>query len=190
MFGCLPIPGVPFFMDGYALGVDYFNTQYGASVEVLGWDPDLQTGLFSFNFDNRAAGQALASDLYDQGADTVFPVAGLTSLGALDEAAARKAAGETVRVIGVDYDWYGTFGDPDRVILTSVIKDYGHAVFNLIETLVNGPLQGGIVFEGLESASVDIAKFQKLNMDVPGFIKQDLKDIREGIIKGSIPTTP
>jgi basic membrane protein A len=190
VFGGVPIGGVTHFMDGYALGVDYFNAHYGASVEVLGWDPDTQTGLFSFNFDNPADGQALASDLYDLGADTVFPVAGFTSLGALDEAALRKAAGEKVRVIGVDYDWSGTFGDPDRVILTSVIKDYGPAVFDQIEALVNGTWQGGTVEEGLESNYVDIAKFQKLKKDVPGFIKRDLKDIRDGIINGSIPTTP
>lgn len=190
VFGGIPIPGVTLFMDGYALGVDYFNTQYGASVEVLGWDPVLQTGLFSFTFGDPAVGQALAAGLYDQGADTVFPVAGLTSLGARDEAALRKAGGETVRVIGVDYDWSGTFGDPNRVILTSVIKEYGPAVFNQIEALVNGTWQNGIVLEGLESNSVDIAKFQKINKSVPGFIKRDLKDIREGIINGSIPTMP
>ena len=44
VFGGLPIPPVTAFMDGYALGVDWFNDQYGANIEVLGWDPDLQTG--------------------------------------------------------------------------------------------------------------------------------------------------
>ncbi len=132
----------------------------------------------------------MAADLYDLGSDTVFPVAGLTSLGALDEAALRKAAGETVRVIGVDYDWSGTFGDPDRVILTSVVKDLGPAVFHQIEALVNGTWQGGLVVEGLEEGSVDIAKFHKLNRQVPGSLKKDLKGLREGIIDGSIPTTP
>jgi basic membrane protein A len=177
-------------MDGYALGADYYNAQYGTSVEVLGWDPDLQTGLFTFDFSNPAAGQAMTSDLYDLGADTVFPVAGVTGFGALDEAALRKAGGETVRVIGVDYDWYEAFGDPDRVILTSVVKNYGPAVFNQIEALVNGTWHSGFVVEGLESGSVDIAKFHKLKRDVPAFIRKDLKGIREGIIDGSIPTIP
>jgi basic membrane protein A len=190
VFGGINIPPVTLFMDGYALGVDYYNTQYGTSVEVLGWDPELHTGWFSGDFDDRELGKELASDLYDLGADTVFPVAGITSLGALDEAALRKAAGELVRVIGVDYDWSGTFGDPDRVILTSVIKDFAPAIFNQIEALVNSTWQGGIVIEGLESGSVDIAKFHKLNRYVPGFLKNDLKSIRESIIDGSIPTTP
>jgi basic membrane protein A len=190
VFGGLPIPPVTLFMDGYALGVEHYNAQYGASVEVLGWDPDLQTGLFSFTFTDPTAGQAMASDLYDLGADTVFPVAGETSFGALDEAALRRAAGETVRIIGVDFDWSDTFGDPDRVILTSVIKDLGAAVFDQINALVEGTWQAGIIEEGLESGWVDIARFHKLNQNVPGHLKNDLKGIREGIIDGSIPTTP
>ncbi|MEA2000368.1 MAG: BMP family ABC transporter substrate-binding protein [Actinomycetota bacterium] len=190
VFGGLPIPPVTAFMDGYALGVDWFNAEYGGSVEVLGWDPDLQTGLFTFNFENPADGQALASDLYDLGADTVFPVAGFTSFGALFEAAERKAAGDDVRVIGVDFDWAGTFGDADRVILTSVVKDYGPAVFNQIAALVDGTWSDGEVFEGLSDGSVEIAPFHKLNSAVPGFLKNDLKGLRAGIIDGTIPTMP
>ncbi len=190
VFGGLPIPPVTYFMDGYALGVEHYNAMHGTSVEVLGWDPDTQSGLFTFTFVDRAAGQAVASDLYDQGSDTVFAVAGLTGFGALDEAELRKAAGEPVRVVGVDFDWYGTFGDPNRVILTSVIKDLGVAAYLQIEALVNGTWQAGWVVEGLESGAVDIAKFHKLNRDVSGSIKKDLKVIREGIIDGSLPTLP
>ena len=189
-FGGFPFPAVTAFMDGYALGVDWFNVEYGAAVEVLGWDPDLQSGLFTFSFQDPALGQAVASLLYDQGADTVFPVAGFTSFGAYDEAVERKAAGHDVRVIGVDFDWAGTFGDPNRVILTSVIKDYGPAVFNQIAALVAGTWTDGFVFEGLAEGSVDIAPFHKLNRVVPGFLKNDLKDLRTDIIEGAIPTVP
>jgi basic membrane protein A len=190
VFGGLPIPPVTVFMDGYALGVDWYNAAYGSSVEVLGWDPDTQTGLFSFDFGDPALGEAIASDLYDAGADTVFPVAGPTSFGALDEASERKLAGESVRVIGVDFDWSGTFGDSDRVILTSVVKNYGPAVFNQTAALVDGSWVAGLVFEGLESGAVDIAPFHKLTSGVSGFLKNDLMAIRVGIIDGTIPTTP
>jgi basic membrane protein A len=190
VFGGLPIEPVTLFMDGYALGVDYYNAEYGASVEVLGWDPDLQTGLFSFTFVDPTVGQAIASDLYDLGADTLFPVAGATSLGALDEAVERKAAGESVRVIGPDFDWAATFGDPDRVILTSVVKNTGVAVFNQIAALADGTWTAGEVLESLESGGVDIAPFHRLNRAVPGFLRNDLKSIRAGIIDGTIPTTP
>jgi ABC-type phosphate/phosphonate transport system substrate-binding protein len=177
-------------MDGYALGVEWFNQEHGEEVEVLGWDPDSQTGLFAGTFQDPIVGQALASDLYDQGADTVFPVAGVTSVGALDEAIERKTAGDDVRVIGVDYDWSRVLGDPDRVILTSVIKDAGVAVFNQIAALVDGSWTGGEVVEDLASEGVDIARFRKLNRIVPGPIKRDLKNLRTSIINGTIPTMP
>ena len=190
VFGGIPFPPVTLFMDGYALGVEHYNLQYGADVEVLGWDPDLQSGLFTFTFTDPVIGQATAAGLYDLGADTVFPVAGFTSFGALTEAEQRKAAGESVRVIGVDFDWSATIGDANRVILTSVVKDYGPAIFNQIEAMVGGTWSGGVVLEGLESGAVDIAPFHKLNQDVPGHLKSDLKVIRAGIIDGTVPTTP
>ncbi|MCP3998823.1 MAG: BMP family ABC transporter substrate-binding protein, partial [bacterium] len=190
VFGGIPIPPVTAFMDGYALGVEWFNSEHGADVEVLGWDPDLQTGLFAFTFQDPVVGQALAADLFDQGADTVFPVAGATSFGALDEAIDRKSGGDDVRVIGVDYDWSKVLGDRDRVILTSVIKDFGVAVFHQIAALVGGTWTGGEVTEDLASGGVDIARFRKLNRIVPGHIKRDLRQIRTGINNGTIPTMP
>ena len=108
----------------------------------------------------------------------------------MSEAIDRKAAGESVRVIGPDFDWAETFGDPDRVILTSAVKSPGVAVFNQIAALVDGTWTAGEVLEGLESGGVDIAPFHQLNRAVPGFLKNDLKSIRAGIIDGTIPTTP
>ncbi len=189
VFGGLPIPPVTDFMDGYALGVEKYNAAYGADVEVLGWDVDTRDGLFTFDFGNPALGQGLASDLYDMGADTVFPVAGFTSFGALDEAKLRKGAGDDVRVIGVDYDWSKQLGDPDRVILTSVVKDGRRAVYNQIKALVRGTWTDGFVYEGLGGAAY-MAPFRKLRRVVPGFIRRDLPCLRRGIINGTIPTMP
>lgn len=190
VFGGLPIPPVTLFMDGYALGVEWYNTAHGTSVEVLGWDPHLQTGLFSFDFQDPALGQAMTNDLYDAGADIVFPVAGVTGFGAVIAANERKAAGETVHIIGVDFDYFDQFGDPERVILTSVLKDLGVAVFNQAAAVADGTWSGGLVIEGLDDGSVEIAPFHKTNPAVRGFVRNDLKTLRDGIIDGSIPTLP
>ena len=50
-FGGAKIPTVTIFMDGFSQGVDYYNTQKGKSVQLLGWDADKQDG------DLRAAGR-------------------------------------------------------------------------------------------------------------------------------------
>ncbi len=190
VYGGLPIPPVTQFMDGYALGVEHYNDVHGASVEVLGWDVDTQTGLFTFTFNDPAAGQAATASLFDAGADTVFAVAGSTGLGSVDEAALRAAAGERVRVIEPDVDWYEAFGDPDRVVLTSVLKRTGVAAYHQIEALVEETWTAGLVVEDLASGGTDIAPFHKLNNQVPGFLRNDLNALRAGIIDGTIPTMP
>lgn len=80
------------------------------------------------------------------GADTVFPVAGFTGLGALEEAQHRRAAGDRLRVIGVDYDWSKELGDPDRLILASVAKDTRRAVYSQIRAFVRGTRTDGVRF--------------------------------------------
>ena len=190
-YGGLPISPVTDFMNGYALGVEYFNAQHGASVEVLGWDVGTQDGLFAFTFDDPAVGFAITQDLFDQGADTVFPVAGGTSLGSYDAAVERKAAGDEVRVVYPDFDPFRQFDrDPARVLLTSAVKKADVATYNLIEALVDGSWQPGVVVEDLAGDAVDIAPFHRTSNQVPGFVRRDLRDIRAGIIDGSIPTLP
>lgn len=190
-YGGLPIPPVTDFMNGYALGVEYFNTQTGGTVEVLGWDVATQTGLFSFDFSNPALGFALAEDLFSQGADTVFPLSGSTGLGTYAAAAERKAIGEDVRVVYPDFDAFDLFDrDQPKVLLTSAAKNFDVATYRQIEALVDGSWTAGLVSEDLASGGVGLAPFHRTNSQVPGFVRPDLRDIRAGIVNGDIPTLP
>lgn len=121
------------FMDGYALGVAYFNDLTGQAVTVLGWDPETRAGLFlDFQFNDPELGRSLTIDLFEAGADTVFAVAGKTGEGSLEAAAEWKADGANIRVIQPDFDWYAVYGDPSRTLLTSVLKNYDVAIYNTI----------------------------------------------------------
>ena len=190
VYGGLDIPPVTVFMDGYALGVEYYNALYGTDVEVLGWDPDTRIGVFTFAFEDPEAGYAVTASLFDQGADTVFAVAGPTGEGSLDAAADRKLDGDTVRVIEPDVDWYDAYGDPARVLLTSVLKKTDVAVYHQIEALVDGTWTGGPVWEDLATDGVGLAKYHKTNNQVPDPIRDDLKAIQSGIVDGTIRTVP
>jgi basic membrane protein A len=191
VYGGANIVPVTLFMDGYSLGVEYYNQQSGRNVRVLGWNPETRSGrLLDSEFQNPELGRTVTLDLFDQGADTVFAVAGRTGEGSLQAAAERKAAGYDVRVIQPDFDWYNEFGDPARILLTSVVKDTNAAVFNTIEALVDGNWRPGMIWEDLESDGVDIAPFHKTNNQVPGLLKNDLKAITAGIVDGTIPTVP
>src|SRR3990170_5540733 len=91
-FGGIQIPPVTVFMDGFSLGVDYYNEKHGTSVKVLGWDPASQTGLFTGNFESTDDGRRMGESLMDEGADIIMPVAGPVGLGT---AAAAQERGNT-----------------------------------------------------------------------------------------------
>ena len=63
-------------------------------------------------------------------------------------------------------------------------------MFHQAAAIADGTWQGGIVWEDLETGATYIAPFGKTNRQVPGFLKNDLGTIEDGIIDGSIPTMP
>jgi basic membrane protein A len=99
-YGGIQFPAVTAFMDGFFAGVQHYNQVKGTSVQVLGWDPTTQTGLFAGNFDSTDDGRRLGESLLDEGADVIMPVAGPVGEGTL---AVLKERG-TGLLIGVDTD--------------------------------------------------------------------------------------
>ncbi len=62
-FGGIQIPPVTVFMDGFALGAKAYNEKHGTNVQVLGWDPVTQTGLFTGNFESTDDGRTMGQTL-------------------------------------------------------------------------------------------------------------------------------
>ncbi len=185
-FGGIQIPTVTVFMDGFSMGVDYYNQQKGTNVEVLGWDPAAQTGLFTGNFDSLDDGRSLGESLMDEGADIIMPVAGPVGLGTA--AAVQERGG--VYIIGVDSDWTQTSPEFTDIILTSVLKKMDVTTYNTIESAMDGTFKGGVIVGTLENTGVDLAPFHELDSMVPSELKSELETIRKGIIDGSINTSP
>ena len=103
-FGGINIPPVTIFMDGFYYGVQYYNADKGTNVEVLGWDPKKQKGLFTDNFESLDDGRTFAQNLVDEGADIVMPVAGPVGLGSA--ALASELGADKLKIIGVDIDQF------------------------------------------------------------------------------------
>ena len=185
-FGGIQIPTVTAFMDGYSMGVDYYNQQNGTNVEVLGWDPAAQTGLFTGNFESLDDGRNLGESLMDEGADIIMPVAGPVGLGTA--AAVQERGG--VYIIGVDSDWTQTSPEFTDIILTSVLKKMDVTTMKTIEAAMDGSFAGGVVVGSLENSGVDLAPFHELDSMVSSELKAELETIKEGIIDGSIKTSP
>ncbi len=185
-FGGIQIPPVTVFMDGFALGVRYYNEQHGTNVEVLGWDPETQTGLFAGNFESTDDGRRLGEALMDEGADIILPVAGPVGLGT---AAAAQERGNAY-IIGVDTDWTVSSPEYADITLTSIMKNMDVAVYNAIQQVLEGTFQGGVFVGTLENNGVGIAPFHELDSMVSDDLKAQLEEVRQGIINGEIQTLP
>jgi basic membrane protein A len=182
-FGGVNIPPVTVFMDGFLAGVNYFNSETGGTVNVLGWDGT--DGSFTGDFDDQTKGQNVTQGFIDQGADIVLPVAGPVGLGA---AAAAQAAGD-VWIIGVDSDWSQTAPEYADIVLTSIMKNMGPAVFTVVEdSAVGAGFNNEPYFGTLENNGVGIADFNEA-AGVSAETAATLETIRAGIIDGSIATS-
>jgi basic membrane protein A len=192
-FGGMDIPSVTVFMDGYVRGVEFYNTEKARlgdqmsgnqpRVEVLGWNPEANEGLFIGNFENLDDGWAVAQDLVDQGADIIMPVAGPVTYGA----AALATELGTFMVVGVDVDMALTDPEHADVYLTSVTKEVHNAVYQAVADALAGnhtnePFVGELYNEGVGIAP---NRFERI---VPDDTKIELEAIRQLISEGVIAT--
>ncbi|MGM7669482.1 BMP family lipoprotein [Microbacterium sp. A93] len=184
-YGGAEIPTVTIFMDGFAAGVEYYNEQKDAEVEVLGWNREAKTGSFTGDFENQANGKTNTSNFINEGADIIMPVAGPVGLGTLDAVTEANAGGKEAKVIWVDSDGFETTDNGD-IILTSVVKLMGEAVQDVIESDLADEFDGEPYVGTLENGGVDLAPFHDFDTEVSDEMKSELDEIKAGIIDGSI----
>lgn len=179
-WGGLQIPSVTVFMDGFADGVDRYNSDNDGDVELVGWDKDAQSGSFSGGFQDQNAGRTLTEQLLAQDADVIMPVAGASGVGAgpaIEEAEAK--------MIWVDSDGYEST-EYGNIILTSVLKQITQATFDTIEEGVNGNFTAEPYVGTLENDGVGLAPFHDFEDEVPDEVKEKVEELREEIISGEI----
>ena len=183
-FGGINIPPVSDFMVGFTHGVDYYNTQKGADVEVLGWDNELQDGAFTGNFESTDDGRRFAEVFFDEGCDVIMPVAGPVGLGSAAAAVERGLA-----VIGVDTDSFVSAPEFADAWLTSVLKNMDVAVFDTIKAAMDGSLILGDDYLGtLANGGVGLADFHNFADRVPQELQDELAAVTQDIVDGKINT--
>ncbi len=185
-FGGINIPPVTDFMDGFALGVQYYNEENNAKVEVLGWDVKKHDGLFTGNFESTDDGRRMGETLMDEGADIIMPVAGPVGLGT---AAAVKERGNA-SIIGVDTDWTVSAPEYADIVLTSVEKRLDLSGVAAAKAIAAGVFAGGTKLATLQNGQIGISPFHSFESQVPDSVKEDLKQIMADIIAGKIKTKP
>jgi len=184
-------PPVTLFMDGFVDGVAKYNEVHGTAVIALGWDKAKQDGVFTGDFEDINKGLVTTQGFIDQGADVILPVAGQVG-----EGAARAALDSgKASVIWVDSDGYDTLSSEFRpVLLTSVLKNTGAAVFEIVKSSIDGTFTKDPYIGTLDNGGVDIAAFHDLASKVSPELSAEIDKLRSDIIAGTIavtsPSTP
>jgi len=181
-------PATQAFMDGYYLGMTYYNTVHGTNVKLLGFDPAkpkecLQTG----NFNSTDDGRKMAQTLMDEGADIIMPVAGPVGWGS---AAYMKEKGQGL-LIGVDQDWSKSSPDYPDYILASAMKRIDVFVYNTIKAVQDGTFKGGSDYIlTLANNGIALAYGSNWVDKIPAALKAETDALIPKIIAGEIKTAP
>jgi basic membrane protein A len=190
-YGGVLFPTVTIFMNGLSAGVRAYNQDNGASVEVLGWNADTQTGVEistdpAVGFDNAAEGRRVAEDFIAEGADILLPVAGPTGLGTA--AAAQDAGG--VSLLWVDDDGCVTAPEFCPLFLTSILKNMDVSAFETTMSVIDGTFAGGLFVGTLENEGVGLAPYHEFEDVIPQELKDKIEELRQGIIAGTVSVNP
>ncbi len=176
--GGVETPLIQKFEAGYVAGAQAVKPDITVDVTYLTQVPDFS------GFADPAKGKTAAEGMFDGGADIVYHAAGGSGGGVFE--AASEAEGWA---IGVDSDQYNT-ADPSvqDVILTSMLKNVNVAVYNFLQSVVDGDTPSGVTTYDLSVDGVGYSTSGGFIDDITG----DLEDYKEQIINGDIevPTAP
>jgi len=182
-FGGMQIPSVAVFMDGYQLGVEKYNEDKSASVEVFGWDQATQKGSFTGGFDANDTAKQTAQGVLDQGVDVILPVGGPVYQSA---AAAIADSGKDTLMLGVDSDL--AVADPSvaGITLVSIMKAIDVAVKDATLAAAKGEFDAAPYVGTLENEGVKLSGFGDFESKLPAGLTDELKALQEKIISGDI----
>ena len=183
-FGGQNFPTVSIFMDGFAQGVAYWNTQKSDSVQVLGWDTAAQDGLFTGAFTANQDAINAAQGLVDQGVDVLLPVGGPIYQSA---ASVIRDSGREIALIGVDADVFETDPTVADLLLTSIRKAIDVGVEEAVTEAGQDAFDATPFVGTLENEGVGLAPFHDFESKISPDLQGELDEIQAGIIDGSIP---
>lgn len=179
----IAFPATTRFMDGFGLGVAYYNEVHGTNVELLGWNVEEGTGLEVGNFESTDDGRKMGETLMDEGADIIMPVAGPVGLGTL---AVMEERGSGM-LVGVDNDWALANPDKSAYILSSAMKNMDLFVSETIGMVIEDSFVAGNWIGTLDNGGVGLTYG---GVEVPAELKAEVDALIPRIISGEIVTIP
>ena len=164
--GGMEVPLIRKFESGFAEGAKYANPNIEVLVNYAG------------SFGDPGRGRELAVSQNERGADIVYHAAGGSGSGVIDAAVANG-----FYAIGVDSDQ--DYMAPGTV-LTSMVKRVDNAVFDVIKSVVDGTLEGGVRSFSIQDGGVGTSDFTYTKDLIPQSVFDAIEDAREKIISGEI----
>lgn len=164
--GGMEVPLIRKFEIGFVEGAKYANPKAEVFVNYAG------------SFGDPGKGRELAVSQNERGADIVYHAAGGTGSGVIDAAVANG-----FYAIGVDSDQ--DFMAPGTV-LTSMVKRVDTAVFEVIKSVVDGTLEGGVRSFGIEDGGVGTSEFAYTKDLIPQSVFDAIEDAKHKIVTGEI----
>lgn len=184
-YGGLNIPTVSIFMDGFTKGVNYYNDQNGASVQVLGWDVDAQDGVFTGVFDPAdPVVRATCESMLDEGADIMLPVGGAINLPC---GTAIQDRGLDAALIGVDQDAFlAAPAEYQDLWLVTIEKGLAIQVQRSLEDDAAGVWENGVTVGTLSNDGVGLSEYHswadRVSPELDAEVQQILADIASGTL--------
>ncbi|NHI17507.1 BMP family ABC transporter substrate-binding protein [Microbacterium excoecariae] len=184
-FGGGEIPSVMVFMDGFQLGVEKYNEDKDAAVEVVGWDTEAQSGLFTGSFEANDTARQTAQQVLSQGADVVLPVGGPIYTSAV--AAIRESYPDSL-ILGVDSDMAVKEPDIADVTLVSIMKAIDQATYDATIQAADAGADFDVTpYVGtLENEGVGLSSFHDFEGELPEGLTDELTALQEQIIAGEL----
>lgn len=184
-YGGANFPTVAIFLDGFTRGAAHYNEVKGTDVTVIGWDVDLQDGVFTGSFTDMALARSTAESQFQENCDITIPVGGAINLPAGD---AIIDLGIDAALIGVDIDNF--FSQPEQykpLWLTTVEKAITPFVTLAIQDQAEGTWSPGSFKGTLENEGVGLAPYHdwesRVSPELAAEVEQLLEDIKAGVIK-------
>jgi basic membrane protein A and related proteins len=185
-YGGANLPTVAIFMDGFARGVAHYNQMKGTSVELIGWQVEIQDGQFTGVFNPAdPIVRATCEAQLDENADIILPVGGAINLPC---GTAIQDRGIDGALIGVDADAFEAMpAEFQDLWLVTILKGIAIQVQRSIEAHAEGEPSGGTSLVGtLENDGVGLSAFHSWEDRVPAELaaetQQILDDVRDGVI--------
>ena len=185
-YGGANLPTVAIFLDGFTRGAAHYNELKGTDVQVIGWDVDLQDGVFTGSFTDMGLARQTADSQFQENCDISIPVGGAINLPAGD---AIIDLGIDAALIGVDADSF--FAQPEQyqsLWLTTVEKAITPFVALAIQEQAEGTWTSDPFVGSLANDGVGLAPFHdwedRVSPELAAEVEQLLEDIKNGVIKG------